>query len=462
MDMNRSMKLFACVALAVCVFVSRAWTGDFDTDRIGNWHQWRGPDGNGVAANGSPPIEWSEERNIKWKVELPGRGSSTPIVWNDRVFVLTAIETDRKSENAPAKVQAPPPENSSGRRRGRPGRFRQPPPTTYYQFAVICLDRETGKKIWQQVAIQAVPHEGGHPTNSFASGSPTTDGKHLYASFGSQGIYCFDLDGKLQWQRDLGRMQTRNAFGEGSSPTLHDDTLVVTWDHEGPSFIVALDANTGDTRWRVERDEPTTWATPLVVDAAGRKQVITNGTNRVRSYDLETGRLIWECGGQATNPIPSPVMLDNVVFCMTGYRGFAIYAISLDATGDITDSDKVVWSRDDAAPYVASPVLYDGHLYFTKSRNAILASVDAKTGSSVISESRLPGLSSLYASLVAADDRIYAVGRSGTTVVIKHGPQLEILATNELGEGIDASTAIVGKQLFLRGEKHLYCIEDAD
>jgi outer membrane protein assembly factor BamB len=323
---------------------------------------------------------------------------------------------------------------------------------------VLCLDRNSGRELWRQVAAEEVPHEGGHETNTHASGSPVTDGKHLYVSFGSRGVYCYDLDGNLQWKRDLGRMETRNDFGEGSSPALYQDTLVIPWDHEGQSFIIALDARTGETRWKVDRDEPTTWATPLIVPYKGRVQVITNGTNRVRSYDLNTGQVIWECGGQAQNPIATPVTDGSIVYCMTGHRGYAVYAIPLGVTGDVTDTDKVLWHREDAGSYVSSPVLYKGQLYFTKGREGVIVSLDAKTGEPIIPQQRLPGAKSLYASPVAAADRIYFTDRDGTTIVIRHGSELQVLATNKLPEGIDASPAIIGKEMFLRGAEHLYCI----
>jgi outer membrane protein assembly factor BamB len=255
-------------------------------------------------------------------------------------------------------------------------------------------------------------------------------------------------------------MQTRNGFGEGGSPALHGDTLVVPWDHEAQSSVYALHADTGDTIWQAKRDERTTWATPLITEANGRTQVILNGSNRVVSYDLSSGEVLWQCGGQAVNPIPSPIREDNLVYCMTGYQGFAVYAIPLDATGDITDTDKIAWRKTDAGPYVSSPVLLDGHLYFTKSRDGMLSCVDAKTGEPHYDQRRVPGLGQMYASLVAAEDRIYLTDRGGTTVVIKHGPEMEVLATNTLGEGIDASPALVGDQMFIRGAEHLYCIEN--
>src|SRR6185295_5199736 len=241
-------------------------------------------------------------------------------------------------------------------------------PTTIHQFNVICLDRMTGKTIWTKTATEAVPHEGHHTSHGFASGSPATDGKRLIASFGSRGIFCFDLDGALLWSKNLGSMKIKIGFGEAVTPVLARDAVLVNWDHEAGSFIVKLDAATGEEQWRVARDEGTTWTSPLVVDSNGAAQVVVNGTKRTRSYDLATGKLIWECGGQVMNPIPMPVVLDGVVVCMTGYKGYAAVAIRLDSKGDVTDTKQVVWKRSDAAPYVASPLLYDGLLYYTKER----------------------------------------------------------------------------------------------
>lgn len=454
------MKASLIAAFGAGTLLSGALWADFASESKKNWHQWRGPEANGVGPSADPPLEWSEERNVRWKVPVPGRGSATPIVWNDRVFLLSAIPSEREAErNADGDEDAEARNQEGGRgRRGR-GRGRGGEPKTVHQYVLLCFDRDSGKELWRKVAVEEVPHEGHHDTNTFASGSPITDGKRIFASFGSRGIFAFDMEGNQLWTRDLGDMQTRNGFGEGASPALHGDRLVVPWDHEGESFICALDASSGEVKWKVARDEQTTWATPLIVEHGGKTQVIANGSNRVRSYDLATGDVIWECGGQASNPIPSPVVLGETVYCMTGYRGFAVYAIPLDAKGDITGTDKIAWNRKDAAPYVSSPVLYEGRLWFTKSREAIVSSLDAKTGEPVIERERLPGIRSLYASPVAAAGRIYFSGREGTTVVLENSSKLEVLATNEIGEGIDASPALVGKQLFLRGTQHLYCIE---
>ena len=233
---------------------------------------------------------------------------------------------------------------------------------------------------------------------------------------------------------------------------------MVPFDHEGESFIVALDAMSGDEKWRQARDEQTTWSTPLITEFDGRTQVVTNGSKRVRSYDLTTGELIWECGGQAGNPIPTPVRFEDNVIVMTGYKGYAIYSIPLSSKGDITDSDTITWIEEDAAPYVPSPVLYEGQLYFVKANNGVLVSRSAKDGELLIDQTRLPNVSTVYASPVAAADHVYLTGRDGTTLVIKHGTTFEVIATNKLDDEIDASAAIFGNEIFLRSKQHLYCI----
>lgn len=422
----------------LCVLAGSA-RADFAEDAQANWHRWRGPDATGVAPHGNPPLHWDGETNVKWKVPVEGRGSASPIVWGDRVFLLTAVDTGQAAPDAPAGVK------------------------NIHQFKVICFDRSSGDRVWERVASNSAPHEQLHDTNTYASGSPTTDGKFLYASFGSFGVYCYDFAGNLQWERDLGDMHTRNQFGEGVSPTIHKDaihgdTLIVNWDQESDSKIFALDARNGETKWRTPREEITSWNTPIVVDAAGRTQVVVNGTTRSRGYDIATGEVIWECGGQTTNAIASPVAFDNLAICMSGFRGNAVFAIPLDATGDITGADKVAWHWDQAGPYVPSPILYDDRVYFNKSNNAIVSCLNARTGEPTIDQKRVPGLGDSYASPVGAAGRIYFTDRDGTTVVIRHADELEVLATNELGEPVDASPAIVGNDIFIRSDKHLYCI----
>lgn len=422
--------------------------GDFSGERAHNWHQWRGPEATGVAPHGNPPVEWDQARNLKWKVEIPGQGKSTPIIWGNRVFVTTAVNTGTVIEGA-AK-----PEDQPQRQFGI--KF----PNTLYRFVVQCLDRETGKLLWEQTATEALPHEGHHGDNSFASASPTTDGEFLYVSFGSRGVYCYDLDGRRLWQRTLNNVSTRLSFGEGSSPVIHGDTVLLVRDNETDSRILALDARTGESRWEKPREESSAWATPLVVEHDGRTQVITNASKRVRSYDLQSGDVIWECGGQVANVTPSPVLLGDRVICMSGYRGSIAMSLPIAAKGDITDSEQIAWRYAQDTPYVPSPLLYGDLLYFNKLNNGVLTVLDAKSGKPVLEATRLQGISNVYASPVGAAGRIYFTGRDGTTVVLKHGPKLELLATNRIDDLVDASPAIAGDQLFLRGRNLLYCFEN--
>jgi outer membrane protein assembly factor BamB len=430
----------------MCVALALVWSAEPPSEAEKFWPQWRGPNATGVALYGNPPLEWSENRNIRWKVEIPGRGSSSPIIWGDRVFVTTAIPTDGQS-------RAPVPQQS-----GRHG----PPsiePSSVHKFVVYAFDRGDGQILWQKTVREERPHEGTHQTGTWASNSVVTDGKHVYAYFGSRGLYCLDMDGNLVWEKDFGDMTKRMSFGEGSSPVLHEDKIIVLWDHQGPSFLYALDKTTGQEVWKVSRDEITSWTTPYVVELNGKHQVVTSATGEVRSYDAATGELIWHTGGMTLNPIPSPVSADGMVIVMSGFRGNALLAIHLaDARGDITGSDAIVWKLERDTPYAPSPLLYDDALYFFKSNSAILSSFQAKTGQEYISRKRLDGMGTIYSSPVGVDGRVYISDRDGNTLVIKHGPEFEILASNSLDDGFDASMAVVGDEIFLRGHKNLYCI----
>lgn len=392
-----------------------------------NWPQWRGADGNGISLTAEPPLEWSEKKNIKWKIPLKGSGNSTPVVWGDQIFVLSAAPGEGKAVD----------------------------------YWLSCYHRHTGALEFEVKAHSAVPHEKLHRTNTYSSGSPITDGKKVYAHFGSAGLYCYTMQGKLLWKRSFAPLNTRRAFGEGCSPTLSGNQLIIPRDHEGDSSLLVLDAQTGKTQWKVARDEPTTWATPLVVEVNGIKQVIVHGTTRIRSYDLKDGRLIWECGGQAMNPVATPVTDGSKIYCTTALRGYACTAISLTAKGDVTDTPAVAWHRDDFGSYVSSPLLHEGRLYVIKSFSAVLACLDSATGKTLWGPERLPGLDQLYASPVLAGGRLYFADRSGTTIVLKPGPEFEVLATNVLDEGVDGSPVPVGKDLILRGRKHLYCVSAA-
>jgi len=328
---------FSLVVIAAVPFISSARSQSLE-----NWPQWRGPLETGVAPASDPPVTWSQHENLRWKLRIPGEGASTPIVWRNQVFVLAAYPASNAEGADPQAAK---------------GAKSTPTPTEAYRFALMSVDRNTGKMTWQKVCREEVPHEGHHPTNTYASSSPITDGQHVIAFFGSHGLYCYDLAGNLQWQKDLGKQTTKLGFGEGATPALHGNTLVATWDHDQEAFIVAFDKRTGAELWRRPRDEKTGWSTPLIVQHNDRAEVITTATNRIRSYNLATGDLIWEHEGLTTNAIPRPVAKDGVVFAMSGFQGNKLFAIRLGKSGDLTGSDAIVWRLDRDTPYVPSPLL---------------------------------------------------------------------------------------------------------
>jgi hypothetical protein len=436
------MKRIITVIVCFCIVLTVASESPADFDRY--WPQWRGPNATGVALYGDPPVEWNETKNVRWKIEVPGKGLASPIVWGERVFVSAAIETDKQIEDQVMEADRQPPGRRGGGRRGIQ-------PTKVQQFVIFAIDRRDGSVLWQRTVREEMPHEGTHLDGSWASNSPVTDGESVYA--------YFDMQGNQQWEKDLGDMTIKRGFGEGSSPVLHADTIVINWDHEGQSFIIALDKRTGGERWKVDRDEGTSWATPVVVKHNGKSQVIASATNRTRSYDLATGELIWESGGMTMNAIPSPVAANGMVYVTSGFRGNALQAIRLaGARGDITDADAIVWKYDKDTPYVPSPLLYSNTLYFLKHNQGILSCFNVETGEAYYGPQRLDGIEGVYASPVGAQDRVYLTGRNGMTLVIKRGPTFEVLAENPLDDGFDASPAIVDNEIYLRGRKYLYCI----
>jgi outer membrane protein assembly factor BamB len=410
---------------------------DSAADRF--WPQWRGPLATGFAPQADPPLTWSETSNVKWKTPIPGEGNSTPIVWDNKIFILSAIGTGKKP-SAPVAANAP---------------------DEIYQWVVLCLDRTQGKLLWQKTAREEAPHEGRQDNNTFASASPVTDGKLLLAYFGSRGLHCYDFDGTLKWEKDFGKMKTKMGFGEGASPALSGDIVVVNWDAEGRDFILALNKQTGQELWRTPRDEGTGWSTPLILDYNGQKQVVVNATKKVRSYDLATGKEIWSCSGQTANAIPSPVAADGMVYLTSGFRGSALQAIRLGRTGNLTGSDAIVWSHSQGTPYVPSPLLTDNLLYVMQGNDAIVSCFNAVSGEMYFNRERLEGIHSVYASPVSAKDRVYILSREGTCVVLKKGPKLEALAVNKLDDDTphtDASMALVDNEAFIRTPHYLYCI----
>ena len=291
------------------------------------------------------------------------------------------------------------------------------------------------------------PHEGTHPTGTWASSSAATDGRTVLAFFGSRGLYALDMDGKLLWEKDLGDMKVKLGFGEGSTPALAKDQVFVQWDHDGgDSFLVALDRRTGKELWRQKREEETSWASPLVIERAGRTQVVTSATKKIRSYDAQSGEVIWETPGMTMNAIPTPVQAGGLVFLTSGFRGNALLAVKLDeAKGDISASPAIAWKLDRDTPYVPSPLLYGDELYILKGNNGLLTCLDAKTGERLYGPERLEGVPNVYASPIGAGGRVYIPGRDGATAVVERGRAFKLLATNTLEDGFDASPVAVAR-----------------
>jgi outer membrane protein assembly factor BamB len=389
-----------------------------------DWPSWRGPDDTGMG-RGDAPVSWSDVEGVRWRAAIPGRGHSSPVVWGDQVFVTTAVPTGRQAA---------------------------------HRFVLLSIDRATGNLLWERTAAEATPHEGHHRQyGSFASASPVTDGEHIYASFGSRGLYCYDLEGTLVWQKDLGQMRKFLQFGEGTPLVLDDDRLIVKFDHEGDSFVVALDKATGAELWRAERDEITSWSPPLVVEHDGRKQVVVAATRRVRSYDFESGELLWEAAGLGRNQIPAPVHQGDLVFVMSGYTSPNLMAIRLGGQGDLTGSDAIVWQNKQANAYTPSPVLFENQLYVLTD-GGVLTNFDATTGE-VHYRQRLPGPSNFKASPVAVDDKLYLSSEEGQVLVVRLGPTFELLATNTLeGAVFIAAPAITNGEILLRSLDSLYAV----
>ncbi|MEK7831625.1 MAG: PQQ-binding-like beta-propeller repeat protein [Acidobacteriota bacterium] len=423
------------------------------------WPQWRGPAGNGVA-RGDAPTTWSETQNIRWKTDVPGRGHSTPVVWGNRIFLTTAIATN------PAALNAPPPPNPSGppgsSKPGTPGFGGGTGSNVEHKLVVMALDRKTGKVVWQHSPKTAAPHEGYHRMyGSFASNSPVTDGKNVWAFFGSRGLYCYDLNGKLVWRKDFGvKLLMRYQFGEGSAPALADDKLILLFDHDAGSFLVAVDKKTGKELWRTPRDEVSTWTTPIVFDYGGRKQIVVSASKKVRGYDLATGRQLWECGGLGVNVIPQPIYHDGVVYVMSGHTNPKLMAIKLGQEGDLTGTDAVLWTQTKGLSYTASPVLHEGKIY-TVSDNGMLSCFDAKTGAPYYQQQRLPKPTTLKASPVAANGKLYVATEDGDVVVVRLGEKYEAITTNSLPDQLFiASPVVLDGEMFLRSQNTLYCISD--
>lgn len=417
-----------------------------------NWPQWRGPYATGMAYMGNPPMEWSESKNVKWKVEIQGKGHSTPIIWEDQIILLSAVETEIKVED-----------EKSGDT-GQGNQWMKPKTTNFiHEFIILSIDRKSGETLWKTTLNEDLPHSGTHDLGSWASNSPVTDGKSIYAYFGSNGLYCVDMNGELKWKRDFGKMQKRMSFGEGSSPVLYKDKLIIVRDHEGQSTLHVMDKTTGKDIWKTNRDEGSTWVTPYILEYEGKTQLIISATGKIRSYNIESGDLIWEGSGMTYNVIPMPVVYKNLIFFTSGFRGNALLAVDITkAKGDIDNSDAIVWKYDKYTPYTPSPIIVEDKLYFLRINKGYLTCLDAADGKENYTIQKLEGIQDVFSSPTGINNKIYIAGANGTFSIVKGGSDFEVLATNTLEDSFHASPVIIGNNLYLRGFKYLYCISNEE
>ncbi len=443
------MKLFGRVSIAfVIVAISTLLFINSAGALAGtSWPQWRGPSGQGISEEKNLPTTWSATKNIKWKTPIAGRGHSSPIVWGNKIFLTTAIE-------GPLVFGAKAVKHMDGDKE-----YVHPDSVGAdhkHLFKVICLSRETGKILWEQTSFEGTPYDDRHRKSSFASSTPATDGKYVYAFFGSEGLYAYDVQGKFAWKADLGKLATA-GMGTGTSPILYDNLVIVQCDEENGerSFIVGINKKTGKEVWRTPRKVQVSWATPLLVRRTKRAELITSGNEAVIAYEPATGKELWRHKGVDSNAIPSPVANNEMVFISAGFPARIAMAIKLGGAGDLVDS--VVWKYAKGTAYVPSPILYGDYLYLTTDRG-ILTCLDARTGEVKYEGGRAPIPSTFTASPIAFDGKILMTSEDGDTFVIKAGPKHEILGTNTVGEPVYASPAVADGNIFIRGEKNLYCI----
>jgi len=420
------------------------------TVSAGNWPQWRGPDGSGISTEKNLPSEWSPTKNIKWKTPIDGRSHSSPIVWGKMIFLTTAIEGAEVPGAKAAKHMLGDKEfvhpDSIGANKK-------------HTFKVIAVDRDSGRIVWQQTAWEGTPYDDRHRKSSYAASTPATDGKMVYAFFGTEGLYAYDFKGKLAWKAQIGNIATL-GMGAATSPILFDNLVIVQADEDNgeASFIVALDKKTGKEVWKASRKGvQVSWSTPLLVKTASRTELIASGTEFVIGYDPATGKELWRHKGVESNAIPSPVANNEMVYLVAGFPAKIAMAIRLGQNGDLTGTPNVPWKYEKGTAYVPSPILYGDYLYLTTDRG-ILTALDAKTGEVKYEGGRIPIPATFTASPVAFEGKILMTSEDGDTFIIKAGPKHEIIGTNSVGEAVYASPAIADGRIFIRGEKNLYCI----
>ncbi|MFY9574767.1 MAG: PQQ-binding-like beta-propeller repeat protein [Blastocatellia bacterium] len=445
--MKRSSNL--ALTWIACVIAIAALGLSAEAAPKNNWSQWRGPEGNGVSSETNLPAQWSDTQNIKWKTAIPGRGHSSPIVWDNRIFLTTDVEgeavpgakaVEHKDEGKPYKH----PDSIGADRK--------------HTFKVLCMDGGTGKMIWERTAYEGTVYDDRHRKASYASPTPATDGTYVFAYFGTEGLYCYDFGGKLIWKALPGQIATF-GMGTGTSPVLFENTVILQCDEDNgeKSSLLALDKKTGKEVWKTPRKVQASWSTPLIVRGRQRTELITSGNELIISYDPKTGKELWRTKGHASNAIATPVAGNGMVFVYAGFPVKKTLAITLGASGDLSDTKNIVWQYDKGTAYVPSSILYGDYLYLLSDRG-IITCLDAKTGKIVYEGGRVPIPATFTASPVAFDGKILLTSEDGDTFVIKAGPKHEVIATNSISEPVYASPAISDGMIFIRGEKNLYAI----
>jgi outer membrane protein assembly factor BamB len=418
-----------------------------------NWPQFRGAESLGVATNPNLPDTWSDTENVAWKTDVKGRGWSSPIVWGDKIFLTTVVNLGKEEEPKKGLYF---------------GGERTKPPESEHQWKVVCLDLDDGRVLWEQMPHQGIPTTTHHIKNSFASETPVTDGQRVYAYFGNVGVFCYDLDGKLLWKKEIEPRKSRYGWGTAASPVVHQDRLYLVNDNDEESYLLALDAKTGEQVFRVERDEKSNWATPYVWKNSQRTEIIVPGTGRNRSYDLE-GRPLWELGPMSSITIAMPYSSGDTLYITSGYvldKNKPVYAIRPGGSGDISLADEatsnefIAWSQPAAGPYNPSTLLYGDFMYVLYDQG-FFACFDALTGLEVYAKKRIPEGRAFTASPWAYDDKVFCLNEDGVTFVIAAGGEFEILHTNKLADDdmCMATPAIAGDKLLIRTAARLYCIQ---
>jgi outer membrane protein assembly factor BamB len=419
-----------------------------------NWPQFRGPGASGVVEGRPAASSWDATKavNTRWKTEIPGLSHSSPVVWGKKVFVVTAVSSAAKDET----------------RYGLYGDVDPVKDDPKHVWKVYALDRDTGKILWERIASEGQPKVKRHPKSTHADSTPVTDGKYLVVLFGSEGLYAYDLNGKLLWKTDLGILDSGWFYDpdyqweHGSSPIIYNDLVIVQADIQKNSFIAAYNLKTGKLAWKTDRDEISSWGTPTVYVGKTRAELITNGSRAIRGYDPATGKELWRLTPNSEITAPTPVVAHDLIFVTSGYRPVQpIYAIRLGASGDITlkdgkeSSDFIAWSKSRGGPYMPTPVVY-GDLLYTLSNQGVLTAYNAKTGERIYQE-RLGGKGGAFsASPVASDGKIYLASEDGEIFVVKAGPKYELLATNPVGEVMMATPAISDGLVIVRAHNHVF------